>query len=197
MFAFGEKHSDFEIPVFNEREIRAAAGIIFLFAFVAFMNGWLTGNNGPTKIMVSAFFVDFFIRVFVNPKYAPSMIIGRWIVKNQTPKYVGAAPKRWAWALGFMLAGIMFYLVVLNGMGGPIIIAICGVCLGLFFSESAFGVCVGCKVYDIFHKKNTTHGPEESCDLSKIKNDIRKMNYMYVGILFVSLVGVVWGISGW
>lgn len=197
MFEFGEKHSDFERPVFNELEVRAAAGIIFLFAFIAFMNGWVTGNNGPTKIMVSAFFIDFFIRVFVNPRYAPSMIIGRWVVKNHPPKYVGAAPKRWAWTLGFLLAGIMFYLVVLNGMGGPMIVAICGICLGLFFSESAFGICAGCKVYDIFHRKNANRGHGEVCDLSKVKADIRKINYTYVGILFISLVGVAWGIGGW
>ena len=65
MFEFGEKHSDYEVLIFNEREVRAAAGIVFLFAFIAFMNAWLVGNNDPTKLMVSAFLVDFFIRVFM------------------------------------------------------------------------------------------------------------------------------------
>jgi hypothetical protein len=49
----GEKVAGYEIRVFNEREVRAAAGIVFLFAFIAFMNGFLTGNNAPTKLMVS------------------------------------------------------------------------------------------------------------------------------------------------
>jgi hypothetical protein len=40
--------------------------------------------------MVSVFLLDFFIRLFINPKYAPSMVVGRWIVNNQTPEYVGA-----------------------------------------------------------------------------------------------------------
>jgi hypothetical protein len=39
MFGFGEKVAGYEIRVFNEREVRAAAGIVFLFAFIAFMNG--------------------------------------------------------------------------------------------------------------------------------------------------------------
>jgi hypothetical protein len=29
------------------------------------------------------------------------MIMGRWIVNNQTPEYVGAPQKKWAWAFGF------------------------------------------------------------------------------------------------
>jgi hypothetical protein len=116
VFKFGEKVAGYDIPVFNEREVRAAAGIVFFFAFIAFMNGFLTGNNEPTKLMVSVFLFDFFIRIFINPKYVPSMIMGRWMVNNQTPEYVGAPQKRWAWAFGFFLATLMFYLVVLNAI---------------------------------------------------------------------------------
>jgi hypothetical protein len=86
MFGFGEKVAGYEICVFNEREVRAAAGIVFLFAFIAFMNGFLTGNNAPTKLMVSVFLLDFFIRLFINPKYAPSMVVGRWIVILTGPR---------------------------------------------------------------------------------------------------------------
>ena len=69
MIKFGEKVSGYDVLVFNEREVRAAAGIVFLFAFMAFMNGFLTGNNEPTKLMVSAFLFDFFIRIALNPKW--------------------------------------------------------------------------------------------------------------------------------
>lgn len=193
MFEFGEKHKDFEIPVLNEREVRAAAGIVFLFAFIAFMNGWLVGNNEPTKLMVSAFMVDFFIRVFINPKYAPSMIVGRWIVNNQTPEYVGAPQKRWAWAFGLFLAVIMFYLVVLNDIRGPINIITCALCLGLLFFESVFGICVGCKVYNFFHKESAKYCPGESCDVSKEKDEIQKVNYFQISVLSIFLVGIVWG----
>ena len=195
MFEFGEKHKDFEISVFNEREVRAAAGIVFLFAFIAFMNGWLTGNNEPTKLMVSAFLVDFFIRVFINPKYAPSMIVGRWVVNNQTPEYVGAPQKRWAWAFGFILALIMFYLVVLNDIRGPINIMTCALCLGLLFFESVFGICVGCKVYNIFHKESAKYCPGESCDISKEKDAIQKVNYYQTSVLLIFFAGIIWGPS--
>jgi hypothetical protein len=59
MFAFGEKVESYDGLMFNEREVRAAAGIVFLFAFMAFMSGFLTGNNEPTKLMVSVFLFDF------------------------------------------------------------------------------------------------------------------------------------------
>lgn len=193
MFEFGEKHSDYEVPVFNEREVRAAAGIVFLFAFIAFMNGWLVGNNDPTKLMVTAFLVDFFIRVFINPKYAPSMILGRWIVNNQTPEYVGAPPKRWAWAFGFILAVIMFYMVVLNDIRGPINIVTCALCLGLLFFEAVFGICIGCKVYNIFHKEKSKYCAGDSCDISKERSNIQKVSFLQISILLLFIVGVILG----
>ena len=43
IFAFGERRPEFPIPVLNERAVRAAAGVVFFFAIVSFMNtrvGW-------------------------------------------------------------------------------------------------------------------------------------------------------------
>jgi len=188
MFAFGDKVEGYEVLVFNEREVRAAAGIVFLFAFMAFMNGFLTGNNEPTKWMVSVFLFDFFIRIFLNPKYAPSMVVGRWMVNNQTPEYVGAPQKRWAWALGFILATVMFYLVVLNNVRGPVNILVCASCLGLLFFESVFGICVGCKIYNLFHKREAQYCPGESCDLSKGRVPIQNLNLGQKTIFTLSAV---------
>ena len=188
LFGFGENIQGYEVLVFNEREVRAAAGIVFFFAFIAFMNGFLTGNNEPTKLMVSVFLFDFFIRIFINPKYAPSMVVGRWIVNNQMPEYVGAPQKRWAWAFGFVLAAIMFYLVVLNNIRGPINIITCALCLGLLFFEAVFGICAGCKVYNIIHKEGAKHCPGESCDLSKGREQIQNLNLLQKMIFTLSIL---------
>lgn len=193
MFEFGEKHLDYKVTVFNEREVRAAAGIVFIFAFIAFMNGWLIGNNEPTKLMVSAFLTDFFIRVFISPKYSPSMILGRWIVSHQKPEYVAAPPKRWAWAIGFILAATMFYLVVLNDVRGPINIITCALCLGFLFFESAFGICFGCKLYNLFHTQKTQHCPGESCDLPNEKLEIQKVKPMQISVLVLFIIAIIWG----
>ncbi len=190
MATFGERVEGYDVLVFNEREVRAAAGIVFFFAFMAFMNGFLTGNNEPTKLMVSVFLFDFFIRIFLNPKYAPSMILGRWIVNNQKPEYVGAPQKRWAWAFGFSLAVIMFYLVVLNDIRGPINILTCALCLGLLFFEAVFGICVGCKVYNVFHKEDAKYCPGESCDLSRGRESIQQLNTVQKLIFSLSILAL-------
>jgi hypothetical protein len=190
MFGFGEKVAGYDIPVFNEREVRAAAGIVFFFAFIAFMNGFLTGDNEPTKLMVSVFLFDFFIRLFINPKYAPSMIVGRWMVNNQTPEYVGAPQKKWAWAFGFFLAMTMFYLVVLNDIRGPINILTCALCLGLLFFEAVFGICVGCKIYNVFHRNRAKYCPGDLCGLNKQRASIQSLNLAQKTIFTLSILAL-------
>lgn len=74
---FGQQRPEFAVPVLNERAVRASAGILFFFAIVAFMNAWLTGNFQPTRVFVVAFLVDFAVRIFINPRFAPSLIIGQ------------------------------------------------------------------------------------------------------------------------
>ena len=55
IFSFGDTVAGYEVPVLNEREVRAAAGILFFFALVSFMNSWLMGNFRLTRIFVIAF----------------------------------------------------------------------------------------------------------------------------------------------
>jgi hypothetical protein len=190
MFSFGERVEGYNTLMFNEREVRAAAGIVFLFAFMAFMNGFLTGNNEPTKLMVSVFLFDFFIRIFINPKYSPSMVVGRWMVNNQKPEYTDAASKRWAWSIGFALATVMFYLVVLNEIRGPINILTCALCLGLLFFEAVFGICVGCKIYNLFHKEKVKYCPGEVCDLSRGKDKIQYLDLTQKLIFTLSILAL-------
>jgi hypothetical protein len=164
LFTFGERIEGFVVPVLNERAVRAAAGIVFFFAIVAFMNAWLTGNFQPTRVFVVAFLIDFTVRIFINPRYAPSLIVGQWFVRNQQPEYVGAPQKRFAWAIGFVLALTMLYLVVINNVIGPVNLFVCAACLVLLFFESAFGICLGCKVYNLFNKERAQLCPGGACD---------------------------------
>jgi len=153
IFQSGQQIPGYNIPVLNERAVRASAGILFLFAIVAFMNAWLVGDFQPTRIFVIAFLIDFTLRIFINPGYAPSLILGQWIVRKQQPEYVGAPQKRFAWAIGFVLALTMLYLVVFNNVIGPINLVVCSLCLLLLFFESVFGICLGCMVYRLFNDK--------------------------------------------
>lgn len=82
IFYFGEKIKDYEVRVLNEREARAAAGILFLMAFFSFMNAFLIKNMTYIKIFVLLFMIDFIIRVIINPKFSPTLILARLIVHN-------------------------------------------------------------------------------------------------------------------
>jgi hypothetical protein len=116
-------------------------------------------------LTIVAFFIDFFIRVLINPRYSPTLIMARWMVNNQTAEYVGAPQKRFAWAIGLVLATFMMFLVVINDVRGPINMITCLVCLILLFFESAFGICVGCKLYNLFNKKKAQLCPGNVCEI--------------------------------
>lgn len=170
---FGEDVDGYNIPVLNEREIRAAAGILFLFTLISFLIIILKGDFTLFKYVITGFLVDFLIRVFINPKFSPTLIIGRLMVRNQTPEYVGAKQKKFSWIIGVALAGIMFiHMVVINAFS-PITGIICLICLVFLFFESAFGICIGCKFYNLFYKEKAQHCPGEVCD-RKAKQDIQK-----------------------
>ena len=165
LFQFGQIHPDYAVPVVNERAVRASAGILFFLAMIAFMNAFLLGNFQPTRVFVVVFLMDFGIRLFTNPLYAPSMIVGQWAVRHQRPEYVGAPQKRFAWGIGFILALAMLYLMVLNNVVGPINMLVCSVCLTLMFFEAAFGICLGCKLYNAFNKDKAQLCPGGVCEV--------------------------------
>lgn len=163
LFQFGESMPGYTVEVLNERAVRAAAGILFFFAMVTFMNAMLLGNFEPTRVFVIGFLLDFTIRIFINPKFAPSLILGQFFVRKQEPEYVGAPQKRFAWAIGFVLALLMLYLIVIKGVIGPINMLVCSTCLLLMFFESSFGICIGCKIYQAMGKGRVELCPGNVC----------------------------------
>jgi len=180
---FGENVEGYSIPVLNEREIRASAGIVFLVMFISLMLILFKGDFLLIKYVITMFLTDFIIRVFVNPKFSPSLILGRLIVRNQVPEYVGAQQKKFAWIIGLVLATFMFiFLVVVNAFS-PITGIICLICLIFLFFESAFGICLGCKVYSMFYKEKAQYCPGEVCD-AKSKQDIQKTSKVQMLIVF-------------
>ncbi|HNU81785.1 MAG TPA: DUF4395 domain-containing protein [bacterium] len=184
IFQFGEKMEAYQVPVLNEREARAAAGILFLFAMISLSNVLLAGNFTFIKIFIIAFTVEFLIRVFVNPKYAPVMILGRLAVSGQKPEYTGAPQKRFAWSLGLGLALIMVASLILNIIPFTFSCLICFICVILLFLESAFGICVGCKLYNLLTGNKAQLCPGGVCEARK-KEDIQKVNYWQILVLLV------------
>jgi len=182
IFGFGEKVKGFDIPVLNEREIRAAAGILFLFLTISIMVVVLKNDFTLLKYFIVTFLADFLIRVFINPRYAPTLILGRLIVRNQVPEYVGAPQKKFAWIFGLMLAFTMFVLMVVVNSYSPISGIICLICFIFLFFESAFGICLGCKFYGWYYKEKAQYCPGEVCEIQE-RHDIQKTTGMQLLIV--------------
>jgi hypothetical protein len=182
MRSFGENVEGYDIPVLNEREIRAAAGMLFLLMFIAIQKAGSVGDFLLLKYAIVAFLADMLIRVFINPKFAPTLILGRLIVRNQTPEYVGARQKKFAWKIGIVLAITMFVLINIMNTFSPITGLICFVCLIFLFFESAFGICLGCKIYPWFFKGKVQYCPGEVCDV-KSRQDIQKTSWTQVMVV--------------
>ena len=183
LIQFGENVEGYNIPVLNEREIRASAGILFLATFISLMLIIFKNNFLPIKYVITIFLTDFIIRVFINPKFSPVLIMGRLIVRNQIPEYVGAQQKKFAWIIGVALSATMFIFMVVVNSYSPITGIICLICLIFLFFESAFGICLGCKFYSLFYKGKAQYCPGEVCDV-KSKQDIQKTSGVQVLIVF-------------
>ena len=158
--------------------------MMFLATFISLMQILFKGNFVPIKYVLIIFLTDFSIRLFVNPKFAPILIIGRLIVSNQNPEYVGAAQKKFAWYIGLILSATMFVLMVIINSFSYITGIVCLICLILMFFETAFGICLGCKIYKTFNKEKVQYCPGEVCD-PKAKQDIQKTSKIQLAVILI------------
>jgi hypothetical protein len=189
IFNFGEEVEGYNIPVLNEREIRAAAGILFLATFISLMFILFKENFVPIKYVITFFLADFMIRIFINPKFSPTLIFARLIVGNQTPEYVGAPQKKFAWIIGVVLSATMFYFFIILNAYGPITGIVCLICLVFLFFESVFGICLGCMFYPLFFKDKVKYCSGEVCEV-KNKQEIQKtsVSQFIILIAFVAFI---------
>jgi len=190
-FAYGEKVHGYEVRVLNEREARAAAGILFVGAFIGLTNGVMLGTAVFSEFFVTFFAIDFTMRV-IQPRYSPSLLLGRFFVRNQKPEYVGAAQKRFAWMLGIVLAYPMFYYLVIDFQPNPIKVLVCLICMALLFLESAFGVCLGCKMFEWFNRKNPKYCPGGVCEM-RIKEPVQKFTLVQKIIFSITVITMFYG----
>ena len=187
---FGEDVDGYVIPVLNEREIRAAAGIMFLCLLAAYMMILFEGNFLYVKYVIIVFFTDFFIRVFISPRFSPFLIIGRLVVSNQVPEYVGAPQKKFAWKIGVGLSGLMFLLLIILNSYSVITGVSCLFCLVFLFFESAFGICLGCLVYSWVYKEGALYCAGEACEV-KTRHAIQKTSVTQLLIILAAAVFVL------
>ncbi len=174
---FGERVDNYDYKVINERDARASAGIMFLLGLLSLFSVYILRTIFWAELFSITFILEFAIRIVINPKYAPYMLIGGLIVHNQTPDWVEAKPKRFAWSLGLVLGLIMTYFIVFDIIS-PVRIGICWLCLFLLFLESVFGICLGCILYKKLNWK-LYNCPGGICDVATPRKYNIK-NYFFI-----------------
>ena len=175
IFSFGEYKEGSAYRVVDERVWRGSAGIMLLLGIIASINGFIL-NNYEVIPYISGFLVlNFFIGVFINPKFAPTALVSRMLTYSQSPLWIGAVQKRFAWSLGLALSVCIFVLslFLVNDVTyfNPVCL-LCLLCLFLLYLEAAFGICVGCQLYHLSIRLKLMKQPEvkpncmgDSCDI--------------------------------
>jgi cation transporter-like permease len=150
--------------VLNERQVRASSGIMFLFGLIASINGIILQNYSVIPYISGFLLLSFAVAVFINPRYSPTMLIGYFFVRKQTPLYIGAVQKKFAWSLGLALATAIFVLSIFllaDASYFTPLCQLCIICLVLLYLETAFGICVGCKLYFLAIRMKLLKEPSE------------------------------------
>lgn len=135
----GDRLFDFPDPV-NEVSARlVAAGVVVMSAAVAF---------GAQYWVLVPLAYGFVARVLTGPTLSP---LGRLVTEVITPrlgaaaKHVPGPPKRFAQGIGAVLS-VSAAVAYLSGSPGASRV-LAGMIVGAAFLESAFGFCLGCKIF--------------------------------------------------
>ena len=161
---FGEVIPEYDFEIFNEREIRAGAGILFAIGLSGYVTGLTTGDFRIMQGFAILFLLDMIIRLTISPRYSPVLVTARFAVLRQKPEWVSARPKRFAWWLGVFLALSTCFLMGRVGAPLLLVLTMCGTCLTLLFLETAFGICVGCMLQQKLTRTKPELCPGDSCN---------------------------------
>lgn len=132
--------------VFEENQVRAAAGLTLALGTVAFAYAFLGKVYVPIQTVTTIFFFEFLIRVTWGITRSPLGLVAGWMTQRQTPHWVSAKPKRFAWSLGLGMSLAMM-IITNSGIRGPLPLAICLICLTLMWLEAVLGLCLGCEIH--------------------------------------------------
>ena len=147
--------AELQAAVFDEKQVRAAAGLTMALGAVAFGYAALAQEYAPIRVITAFFFVEFLVRVTVGLRYSPVGLLAQVLTRSQEPEWVSAKPKRFAWTLGLVLSFAMT-AITNSGITGALPATICLVCLTLMWMESVLGVCLGCEIHGLLVRRGWT-----------------------------------------
>src|SRR5215470_1755002 len=89
--------AELRAAVFDENQVRAAAGLTMVLGAVAFSFAYFDKHYIPLQVVSTLFFVEFLARLTVGLRYSPLGVIAHLMTLSQAPDWVSAKPKRFAW----------------------------------------------------------------------------------------------------
>jgi len=189
---YGEWVPGYDVTVINEREARAAAGILFMLGMIVIFVGIGYNHIIVARVYLAFLFVDFTLRM-ISPRYAPSLLLGKLVTQHQKPEYVGGLQKRFAWTLGWFISLPMMWWFVIHWDITFYKVLVCILCLTLMFLEAAFSVCVGCMIYKWIVREDAKHCPGGVCEIRQ-KEPIQQFSFPQKLIAAMTIVGLFVGI---
>jgi hypothetical protein len=151
--SFGVLIPEYEFPVFNERAIRASAGLLFVFGFSGWMVAALTSDFSLLRAFGAYFMLEMFLRLFFGQRFTPTLLIADLLVRNQRPEWVDAKPKQTAWYIGFGMVLTACFMMGWLGLRDELVLGLCALCMTFLFAEAAIGFCAGCWLHMKFAKE--------------------------------------------
>ena len=189
---YGERVPGYDVTVINEREARAAAGILAMLGTIVIFVGIGFNHIMVARVYLAFLWFDFFLKL-LSPKYSPSLLLGKFFVRNQKPEYVGGLQKRFSWTIGWLISIPMVYWFVLHWDITFYKVLVCVLCITLMFLESAFSVCIGCMIYKAIVGEDPKHCPGGVCEIEQ-KEPIQMFNPVQKFIGFLTILGLLVGI---
>ena len=138
--------------VFDENQVRAAAGITLVLGAVAFVYAYFAKQYLPIQLVTTLFFIEFALRVGLGLRYSPVGQLARLLTWRQPPHWVSAKPKRFAWSLGLVMSLAMM-IITNSHIRGTLPLSICLICMTLMWLEAVLGLCLGCEIYALLVRR--------------------------------------------
>jgi hypothetical protein len=150
---------ELQAGVFDENEVRAAAGLTMVIGAVAFSYAYFRHLYVPLQAVAIFFFVEFLIRVTAGLQYSPAGIVAHAVTRRLPPQWVSAKPKRFAWTLGLGM-GLAMTIITNSGIRGYLPRTICLICLALMWMEAVLSLCLGCELHGLLVRRGwAAHDP--------------------------------------
>jgi len=191
-FDYGLRVPGYDVTVINEREARAAAGILFMLGMIVIFVGIGFGHIIVARVYLAFMFVDFTARM-ISPNYSPSLLLGKFAVRNQIPEYAGGLQKRFSWTLGWFISLPMMWWFVIHWDITFYKVLVCILCLTLLFLESAFSICLGCMLYKLIVREDPQYCPGGTCTI-KVKEPSQMFSPLQVIITLFTFLLFLGGI---